>query len=109
MAQSDPSNQALQANFVEELGKLLNNFYKDLKLKGQKDSVAKYRIEGFMLAGTRLGLVEEHLLHQTMERAHKDVFGMSITERRLKEVKGETMEVDWQYYDTPITKRKPKI
>ena len=109
MTINDAVKQSMQSDFLQELSKLLVKFYKDLKLKGQKDNVAKHRIEGFMLAGTRLGIVEEDLLHQTMEKTHKEVFGMSISERRLQEVKGEKMEVDWQYYDTPISKRKPKI
>lgn len=101
-------NAAMRERFYTELSKLLNQFYEDLKLHGRKNAVLKNRIEGFMLAGTRLGIAEEDDLHGTMEKAHRVVFGESISERRLKEVKGESEEIDWQYYDKPITQRRPK-
>lgn len=98
----------MQHLFLNELNKLLTMFYEDLKVHGRKNAVLKNRIEGFMLAGTRLGIAEKDVLHETMEKAHKGVFGINITERRLKEVKGESEQIDWEYYDKPIMQRRPK-
>lgn len=95
--------------FFRELSRQLKQFYEDHKLCGHRDDVLKHRIEGFMLAGIRLELTEEDELHQMMEDIHLKVFGLTISERRLKELKGDAEPEDWAYYDTPITQRKPKI
>lgn len=58
-----------------------------------------------MLAGSRLGLVGKQELEILMEQAHQGVFGMSIQERRLMQLKGEQFELDWSYYDKPISQR----
>lgn len=108
MGDNDLASEVMRERFQAELTKLLKQFYEDLKLHGRKNTVLKNRIEGFMLAGTRLALAEEDELHHTMEKAHRAVFGVSISERRLKEVKGEGEQIDWQYYDKPITQRRPK-
>lgn len=108
MVDTHSGNVATREMFFAELTKLLKQFYEDLKLHGRKNAVLKNRIEGFMLAGTRLGIAQEDDLHGTMEESHIAVFGMSITERRLKEVKGESEPTDWQYYDKPTTQRRAK-
>lgn len=97
--------QDLRRQFLTDVQEQLKSFYQDLKMKRKMDMQQKHRIEGFMFAGARLGLTENHELEALMEKVHSDVFGMSIAERRLMSLKGEEQAVDWAYYDTPITQR----
>lgn len=95
----------LRTQFINDVSKQLESFYHDLKLKRKMDQQQKHRIEGFMFAGTRLGLTDKQELNELMEKAHFSVFGLTITERRLKSLKNEQEEIDWSFYDTPITQR----
>ena len=97
--------QDLRTQFLEDVSSQLEQFYQDLKLKRQMDQQQKHRIEGFMFAGTRLGLTDKEELNSLMETVHFNVFGLSITERRLKSLKNEQEDVDWSFYDIPITQR----
>lgn len=95
----------LRNQFLDDLNRQLNHLYQDLKLKRKFDERKKHRLEGFMHAGTCLGLTDKAELEMLMEKAHFSVFGMSIAERRLKSLKDEQDEVDWSFYDTPTTQR----
>lgn len=100
--------QDLRTQFLDDVSKQLEQFYQDMKLKRKMDQQQKSRIEGFMFAGTRLGLTDKNELNTLMEKVHFNVFGLSITERRLKSLKNEQEEVDWSFYDIPITQRNDK-
>lgn len=95
----------MKSRYIADLQSQLCQIYELLKAKGEMPFQQKSRIEGFMLAGSRLGLVDKPELETLMEQAHQSVFGMSIQERRLMELKGEQFEVDWSYYDKPISQR----
>lgn len=95
----------MRTRFVADLQKQLQEIYENLKIQGHMPSQQKSRAEGYMLAGLRFGLVDKSALEMLMEEVHQGVFGMSIQERRLMEIKGEQFEVDWSYYDKPITQR----
>ena len=97
--------QELRTQFLGDVGNQLEQFYQDLKLKRKMDQQQKHRIEGFMFAGTRLGLTDKEELNELMERVHFKVFDLSIAERRLKSLKNEQEEVDWSFYDIPTTQR----
>jgi hypothetical protein len=95
----------MKSRFVSDLKRQLREIYEQLKLQGKMPAQIKSRAEGFMLAGRRLGLVEKSELETLMENVHMEVFGLSINERRLMQLKGEQFEIDWSYYDKPITER----
>lgn len=95
----------MKSRYISDLRSLLSEIYELLKAKGEMPFQQKSGTEGFMLAGSRLGLVDKRGLEILMEQAHQSVFGMSIQERRLMELKGEQFEVDWSYYDKPISQR----
>src|SRR5690554_4882176 len=95
----------LREQFLAETAKQLEHIYSELNLRKKLDMKMKHRTEGYMYAGQQLGLVNKKELESLMEKVHFEVFGMSIAQRRLQKLKGEAQEVDWSYYDTPITQR----
>jgi len=99
------NEQEMKSLYLSELHRQLKEIYGYLKLHGTMPSQQKSRAEGFMLAGTRLLLVSKTELETLMEKAHQDIFGMSINERRVMALKGEQFEIDWSYYDKPISLR----
>lgn len=98
--------KGVREKFMQLLSHELNVFYSGIKQRQHKDPKLKNRIEGIMLAGTRTQLVEASALQQHIEAVHYEVFGMSINERRLKEVKDEPNTVDWDYYNSPTIHRQ---
>lgn len=97
--------EELRNQFIEDLSVQLKQLYQKLKLKRKFDEQKKYRIEGFMYAGTRLGLTDKAELQTLMEKTHYEVLGMTINERRLNSLKGEQDEIDWSFYDVPTNQR----
>jgi hypothetical protein len=98
--------KGIREKFMQLLSYELNAFYNDIKLRQHKDPKLKNRIEGIMLVGTRMEIVEGSFLQQHIEAVHFEVFGMSINERRLKEIKDEPDTVDWNYYNSPTIHRQ---
>lgn len=50
----------------------------------KKVDIQKHRTEGFIQAGKVLGLLSEHDAIDLMEKAHIDVYGLTIAERKAK-------------------------
>ncbi len=74
---------------------------------GNKPDKQKYRTEGFMQAGRILGIINEAELTELMEKAHKNVFAMSIAEREQEklELEKQLEKDDYVYLDIPTFAR----
>ncbi|MDX1749060.1 MAG: hypothetical protein R3271_01920 [Methylophaga sp.] len=97
--------EELTAQFIEHVSNLLKPFYQDLKLKRKMNQQQKHRIKGFMFTGAHLGLNDKQELNELMEKVYFSVFGLIITERRLKSLKNEQEDIDGSFYDIPIKQR----
>lgn len=77
--------------------------------KAEKDNTElRLRTQGFIHAGELLALCSRTEVQQLMEQVHKDVFGVSIAERKPKEKTRRQQALklgDYDYFDEPAFNR----
>jgi hypothetical protein len=68
--------------------------------------VERHRLEGFIQAGTFVGLATKEEVKNVMDRVHFDVFGKSIEDRQSDLSKSWTPEnIDYSQYELPAYER----
>ena len=74
---------------------------------GHKPSpTERHRLEGFIQAGSFLGLASKDQLQALMEQVHYDIFGKSIEERQSEQTTSWVPEdIDYSQYDQPTFER----
>ncbi len=79
----------------------LRDVFKEAQL-GTRSSKAKHRCEGFMQCGRVMGIVGDSDLNNLMEKVHKEIFNMSIAERKAEKLKLHQQMQDNEYKDLNI-------
>lgn len=70
--------------------------------------VERHRLEGFIQAGTFLGLATSDELKSLMDRVHLDIFGKTIEERQSEQTTSWVPEnLDYSQYEQPAYERSP--
>jgi len=96
----------LRQQFIEEAKQRLLTMFNNSKQRIKATDAERFRLQGFMQAGVFLGLSSNNELQQLMEEMHKQVFSMSIRERRLQQEAGRIAEgIDYSLYDQPTYSR----
>ena len=97
-----------KAEFLKLVEPQLRDVFKQAQL-GARSNKAKHQCEGFMQCGRVLGMVNETDLTQLMEKIHKEIFNMTISERKAEKLKlTKQMEVDgYKNLDIPAFLRDP--
>ncbi|KAA1188397.1 hypothetical protein F0M18_18030 [Pseudohalioglobus sediminis] len=74
---------------------------------GHKASPAeRHRLEGFIQAGSFLGLASKDQLQSLMEKVHYDIFGKTIKERQSEQATSWVPEnIDYSHYEQPAFER----
>ncbi|MCU7554422.1 hypothetical protein OCL06_07415 [Alteromonas sp. ASW11-19] len=75
---------------------------------GTPDDAARHRMEGFMNAGQVIGVVTQAEVRELIERAHYQVFGETVAERKERKASLESLkesEPD-RYYAIPAIERR---
>jgi len=68
--------------------------------------IERHRLEGFIQAGTFLGLATTEELKSLMDRVHIDVFGKTIEERQSEQPTSWVPEsIDYSPYEQPAYER----
>ncbi|UXD88769.1 hypothetical protein [Thalassolituus hydrocarboniclasticus] len=97
----------LRQQFIEEAKQRLLTMFNNSKQRIKASDAERFRLQGFMQAGVFLGLSNNNELQQLMEEMHKQVFSMSIRERRLQQEAGRISNtVDYSFYDAPAFNRQ---
>jgi len=97
----------LRQQFIEEAKQRLLTMFNNSKQRIKATDAERFRLQGFMQAGVFLGLSSNNELQQLMEEMHKQVFSMSIRERRLQQEAGRISNtVDYSFYDAPAFNRQ---
>jgi hypothetical protein len=78
--------------------------------KGQKDDKLKYRTEGLLQAGKLLGLFSRIDSATLMDKAHLEVFGQTIDERKnyKENVKKALVDDNSEFFNIPAYERRKK-
>lgn len=72
--------------FTKLVEEQLRQVFKEAQL-GTRSNKAKYRAEGFIQCGRVMGLVSDYEMTSLMDRVHKEVFNLSIEERKTEKLK----------------------
>lgn len=75
---------------------------------GKDTAELRFRAQGFVHAGELLELCSRGEIKQLMEDVHKDVFGITVAERKPKEFdrRQQALKVgDYDYFDEPAFNR----
>lgn len=68
--------------------------------------VERHRLEGFIQAGSYLGLASKDELQSLMEKVHYEIFGKTIKERQSEQATAWVPEnTDYSQYDQPTYER----
>lgn len=101
------TSESLRQQFIEEAKQRLLTMFNNSKQRIKASDAERFRLQGFMQAGVFLGLSSNNELQQLMEEMHKQVFSMSIRERRLQQEAGRISNtVDYSFYDAPAFNRQ---
>ncbi|AWB68461.1 hypothetical protein C2869_19540 [Saccharobesus litoralis] len=94
-------------SFEQECYRQLVNLFTQTKANNT-DTLAKGRAEGFLFAGQFMGLISANEGQAIIEKAHMDVFGVTVAERKDKKAKLRKAieEGDDAYFDMPAILRK---
>jgi len=97
-----------KTNFLKLVESQLKDVFKQAQL-GTRDNKAKHQCEGFMQCGRVLGIVNDSDLTTLMEIVHKQVFNMTIRERKAEKLKlSKQREMDgYKELDIPAFLRDP--
>ena len=92
--------------FKAEIYKRLLSIYQDAK-SGLNVDKRKHRLEGFMHAGEFMGLMTHQQGRALLEKAHQEIFGESIGERKLRkeELRRAIEQDDEAFFETPAILR----
>ncbi|MEP1383487.1 MAG: hypothetical protein ABJJ44_02815 [Paraglaciecola sp.] len=80
----------------------------NLTKQGKPDTKQKHRVEGVLLAGEMLGVIDRLESSELMEKAHLEVFGETLaarTERKQAHAKLKALSPD-DYFDIPAIERR---
>ncbi|WP_289029660.1 hypothetical protein [uncultured Paraglaciecola sp.] len=80
----------------------------NLTKQGKPDTKQKHRVEGVLLAGEMLGVLDRVECSELMEKAHLEVFGETLavrTERKQSQAKLKALSPD-DYFDIPAIERR---
>lgn len=75
---------------------------------GKDTAELRFRAQGFVHAGELLELCSRAEIKQLMEEVHKDVFGITVAERKPKEYDRRQQALklrDYDYFDEPAFNR----
>jgi hypothetical protein len=100
------NNEDPRRLYLDNLRTMVRKLYRLIKDHGIMPAENHAYIDGYMLAGRRLGVVTQDELKQLMEEENKAVFGMSV-EKRRKAFRPRRVSVDDQeYLDIPTMERR---
>jgi len=94
-----------QAEFSQVCYEKFLAYFDTVKL-GSGSDLLKGRLEGFIQAVELLGVINREHAQATMERAHRQVFGVSIAERERR--KKALKEYDEEWLNIPSVQRQVK-
>ncbi|MDB2384836.1 hypothetical protein N9V90_03280 [Endozoicomonas sp.] len=95
--------------YLREVADGLKQIFQAEKAGIQTSSKERHRCEGFMRAGTFLGLISTEGMSQLMESVHQEVFGTSIANRaRKQKQQWENDTVNYSQFDMPAYERSVK-
>ncbi len=93
--------------YITEVSHRLHIRFSQLKEGARLPEANRYRLEGFMQAGTFIGLTTNAELSALIEQIHLAVFGQTVAER--KKAQGEKWpdeSIDYTFYDSPAYERR---
>ena len=95
--------------YLREVADNLKHIFQAEKAGIRTSSKERHRCEGFMRAGTFLGLVSQQDLSQLMDSIHYEVFGESIASRTKKQKQQWSNDtVNYSQFDLPAYERSVK-
>ena len=93
-------------DYLGEVETRLARMFRASKDGHKASPVERHRLEGFIQAGSFLGLASKSELQSLMERVHLDVFGKSIEERQSDQSALWNSETkDYSEYEAPAYER----
>ena len=96
------NNQEYSAYCYSQLVQVFSNTH-----KGQKDDKLKFRTEGLLQAGKLLGFFSPDNAKELMNKAHVEVFGQTVEERKnhKERVKKALIDDDSDFFNIPAYER----
>ena len=92
--------------YIREVENRLSTMFRASRDGYESPPADKHRLQGFIQAGTFLGLTTREEMQSLMARIHLDVFGKTIAERKSeKGVSWMSENVDYGKYDQPTYER----
>lgn len=92
--------------YLEEVETRLARMFRASKDGHKASPVERHRLEGFIQAGSFLGLASKVELQSLMERVHFDIFGKTIDERQSDQaVLWNSEAIDYTQYEAPAYDR----
>ncbi|AQA18149.1 hypothetical protein BST95_07755 [Halioglobus japonicus] len=93
-------------DYLEEVETRLARMFRASRDGHKASPVDRHRLEGFIQAGSFLGLASKDELQSLMARVHFEVFGKSIEERQSEQANSWVLEsIDYSQYDQPAYER----
>ncbi len=93
--------------YLKEVTHRLHIRFSQIKEGATLPEKDRFRLEGFMQAGTFMGLTTNAELNRLLEQTHLEVFGETVEERR--KAHGERWHeeaIDYSSYESPSYQRK---
>lgn len=95
-----------QKAYIHEVEKRLRRMFRASRDGHKAAPAERHRLEGFMQAGTFVGLAASDELKSLMNQVHIDVFGKTIQDRKSELSTPQVPEnIDYSQYEQPTYER----
>ncbi|AQA18354.1 hypothetical protein BST95_09030 [Halioglobus japonicus] len=96
-----------RTEYLDEVESRLRKLFKASKDGYKASPQQRHRLEGFIQAGTFIGIASGQEMETLMDMVHQEVFGMTIQERNNVTSEAWASEtIDYSEYEAPTYDRK---
>ena len=108
MSPPPETTPSMEASYKDHLRKRLKLYFNLLKNEMNEDK-DKALVTGYIQAGLDLKLITPAQRDALIQKAHVDVFGVTIAQRRADKALNNGKDKDWDVFNEPAYKRQRKL